>query len=109
KSGAGHEIDDEATSKCPVDLGAVAVTDAYELDAEYVIHAAAMPAGGTATAESIREATRNTLDCADDLGGESLVLPALGWGIAGFDLQEGARTICEELADYEPEPLADVG
>jgi len=27
----------------PIDLGAVAVTDAYDLDAEWVIHAAAMP------------------------------------------------------------------
>jgi len=108
KSGASPGIDDEAVSKGPIDLGEVAVTDAYELDAEYVIHAAAMPAGGTATAESIRDATRNTLERADDLGCESLVLPALGCGIAGFDLREGARIICEELADYEPDSLADV-
>ena len=60
---AGDELNEEAVSKGPVDLGEVAVTDAYRLDAEYVIHAAAMPhyGDGQATAESIRQATRNAL------------------------------------------------
>ena len=108
RRGAGAGIDDEAVSKGPVDLGGVAVTDAYDLDAEWVIHAAAMPQGGSATAESIREATRNSLERADELGCASLVLPALGCGIAGFDLREGARIIGEVIAEYEPTSLADV-
>jgi O-acetyl-ADP-ribose deacetylase (regulator of RNase III) len=110
RRGAGEGINDEATAQGPVDLGAVAVTDAYDLDAEWVIHAAAMPhyGDGQATAESVRAATRNSLARADDLGCDSLVIPALGCGVAGFDLREGARLICEELAAYEPESLADV-
>ena len=107
---AGPEINEAAVSKGPVDLGAVAVTDAYDLDAEYVVHAAAMPhhGDGQATRESIRDATRNTLERADELGCESLVLPALGTGVAGFDLAEGARIICEVVDAYEPETLSDV-
>ncbi|WP_049997593.1 macro domain-containing protein [Halococcus sediminicola] len=110
RRGAGEGIDEAAVAQGPIDLGAVAVTDAYDLDAEWVIHAAAMPhyGDGQATAESIRDATRNSLARADDLGCESLVLPALGCGVAGFDLREGARLICEELTAYEPESLADV-
>ncbi|WP_160134423.1 macro domain-containing protein [Halococcus salsus] len=108
RRGAGPGIDDEAVSKGPVDLGEVAVTDAYDLDAEWVIHAAAMPQGGRATAESIREATRTSLERADELGCTSLVLPALGCGIAGFDLREGARIIGEVIAEYESTSLADV-
>jgi len=110
RRGAGGEINEEAVSKGPVDLGEVAVTDAYDLDAEHVLHAAAMPhyGSGEATAESIRSATRNALERADELGCESLVLPALGCGVAGFDLAEGARIICEEIDAYEPESLADV-
>ena len=110
RRGAGEELNEEAIENGPIDLGAVAVTDAYDLDAEYVIHAAAMPhyGDGQATAESIRDATRNTLERADDLGCASLVIPALGCGVAGFDLEEGARVICEELADHEPETLEDV-
>jgi hypothetical protein len=40
--GAAGPINEDAMSKGPVDLGEVAVTDAYDLDADYVIHAAAM-------------------------------------------------------------------
>lgn len=107
---AGEEINEEATAKGPVDLGDVAITDAYDLNAEYVVHAAAMPhyGDGRATAESIRDATRNALEAADDRGAESLVLPALGCGVAGFELRDGARIICEEIVAFEPESLEDV-
>jgi len=105
---AGDGIDEEAVSKGPVDLGGVAVTDAYALDAEYVIHAAAMPAGGQATADSIREAARNTLERAAELGCESLVIPVLGTGVAGFELRDGARIICEEIAAFDSDSLSDV-
>lgn len=110
RRGAGQQINDEAVSKGPVDLGEVAVTDAYDLDAEWVIHAAAMPhyGDGKATADSIASATRKTLEKADELGAHSLVIPALGCGVAGFDLREGARIICEVIHSYEPESLEDV-
>ncbi|WP_222919148.1 macro domain-containing protein [Natrinema sp. SYSU A 869] len=129
RRGAGEEINEEAMETGPVDLGAVAVTDAYDLEADYVIHAAAMPhygvhetptesreptrTGGSdddseATAESIRDATRNALEKADDLRCRSLVVPALGCGVAGFDLAAGAAIIGEELEQYEPETLEDV-
>lgn len=110
RRGAGQQINDEAVSKGPVDLGAVAVTDAYNLDAEWVIHAAAMPhyGDGKATAESIADATRNTLEKADELGAESLVIPALGCGVAGFSLEEGTRIIAEIIHNYDPDSLEDV-
>ncbi|MFC7007145.1 macro domain-containing protein [Halalkalicoccus salilacus] len=110
RRGAGGEINEEAMAKGPVDLGEVAVTDAYDLDAEYVIHAAAMPhhGDGQATAESIRDATRNALETADELECTSVVVPALGCGVAGFDLREGARIIVEEIDGYEPRSLEDV-
>ncbi len=108
KRAAGSGIDDEAVAKGPVALGGVATTDAYQLDADYVIHAAAMPAGGQATAESIRDATGNALAEADALDCASLVMPALGCGIAGFDFEEGVRIICEEITAFEPESLSEV-
>ena len=110
RRGADGPINAEATSKGPVDLGEVVVTDAYELDAEYVIHAAAMPhyGDGKATAESIRTATRNTLETADGLGCESVVFPVLGTGVAGFAFERGAELLCEEIETYTPETLADV-
>ena len=106
----GEALNEAAVAEGSVDLGEVAVTDGYDLDCEYVIHAAAMPhyGDGRATAESIREATRNSLERADELGCGSLVLPALGCGVAGFDLAEGARIIAEEIDSYDPTSLSEV-
>ena len=110
RRGAGEAINEAATSKGPEELGGVAVTDAYDLDAEYVIHAAAMPhfGDGQATADSIRTATRNALERADELGSRSMVIPALGCGVAGFPLEEGARLICQEVAAHDADSLSDV-
>ncbi|WP_254862938.1 macro domain-containing protein [Halovivax gelatinilyticus] len=107
---AGGPINEEAMKQGPVDLGDVAVTDAYELDAQYVIHAAAMPhyGDGKATEESIRNATRNALLAADERACESIVLPALGCGVAGFDLETGAQLIAGELDRFDAESLRDV-
>jgi O-acetyl-ADP-ribose deacetylase (regulator of RNase III) len=106
---AGGPINEEAMEKGPVDLGAAAVTDAYELDADHVIHAAAMPhyGDGRATEESIRDATRNALAAADDLDCESVVVPVLGTGAAGFEFAEGARIVCEAVDGYDPDTLSD--
>lgn len=110
RRGAGDAINDAAVERGPIELGEVAVTDAFDLDAEYVIHAAAMPHGGDgrATADSIRRATRNTLARADELGCKSVVIPALGCGVAGFDLADGARIIAAEIDQFDPESLEDV-
>ena len=110
RRGGGEALNHAAVAKGPIDLGDVAVTDAYDLDADYVIHAAAMPhyGDGQATAESIREATRHALERADELGCESLVIPALGCGVAGFTLEDGARIIAETIRAFDPRSLTDV-
>jgi O-acetyl-ADP-ribose deacetylase (regulator of RNase III) len=110
RRGAGEDLNRAAMEQGSIDLGAVAVTDGFDLDAEYVLHAAAMPhyGDGQATAESVRDAARNALEAADQRGCESLVLPALGCGVAGFDLAEGARIICEVIDAFEPDSLSDV-
>ncbi|MBX0298045.1 macro domain-containing protein [Haloarcula nitratireducens] len=107
---ANGPINEEAVSEGPVDLGEVAVTDAYDLHADYVIHAAAMPhyGDGRATPGSIRTATQNALEQADELGCTSLVLPILGTGAAGFDFETGAQLVCEAIWEYEPATLDDI-
>ncbi|MDZ7850633.1 MAG: macro domain-containing protein [Halodesulfurarchaeum sp.] len=107
RRGASGPINKAAVEQGPTELGDVAVTDAFELDAKYVVHAAAMPhyGDGKATAESIEHATRNALEAADELGCESVVIPALGCGVAGFSLDEGAAIIGETIAEYDPDSL----
>ena len=107
---AGGPINEAAISQGPVDLGECAVTDAFDLDAEYVIHAAAMPhyGDGQATRSSIADATTNALARADELGCGSVVVPVLGTGSAGFSFEQGARIVCGAIRDYEPSVLTDV-
>ncbi|MFB6312182.1 MAG: macro domain-containing protein [Salinirussus sp.] len=106
----GEALNEEAVAKGPIDLGEVAVTDAYDLDAQWVVHAAAMPhyGDGQATRQSIAEATVNALERADELGATSLVIPALGCGVAGFELRDGAEIICETIYNFDPESLEKV-
>lgn len=107
---ANGPMDEEARSKAPLYLGEVAVTDAYDLNAEYVLHAAATPSYGSeqASAESIRAATRNALQKAEEVGCESLVIPILGTGTAGYEFDKGAKLMCEVIHNYEPSSLTDV-
>jgi O-acetyl-ADP-ribose deacetylase (regulator of RNase III) len=86
------------------------VTDVYELDAEYVIHAAAMPhyGDGRATEDRIHAATGNALLKADSLDCTSVVLPVLGTGAAGFEFETGAQVVCEEIWSTDAPGLRDV-
>jgi O-acetyl-ADP-ribose deacetylase (regulator of RNase III) len=69
-----------------------------------------MPHGGDgqATAVSIESATRNALERAEELGCKSMVIPALGCGLAGFPLEDGAEIIGSTNAAFEAEVLKDV-
>lgn len=108
REAAGEDIQREANQKSPIGLGDAVETEAYNLDAESVIHAATMELGGGANESTIRNSTRNALARADDVGCESMVLPALGCGIAGVDLDEGAYYIFEEILDFDAETLSDI-
>ena len=108
---ADGPIEREARAQGPIDLGEVAVTDAYEIDADYVIHAAVVRHGGVrerATLDGIERATENALSRADELECRSLVLPALGCGNGGVYIREGGERICRTVRAYEPVSLEDV-
>jgi O-acetyl-ADP-ribose deacetylase (regulator of RNase III) len=92
----------------PFESGEVVVTDAYDLPARYLFHAVPMSQDGSATEHSIRGATKSILEQAESYECRSLVLPLLGCGGGGYDLQAGARCICTEIQQFEPDSLADV-
>lgn len=104
----GEELQQAALQKGPIELGEVVVTDAFGLAAEYVIHAAAAHFGGESSEATITTATKNVLGAADELGCASVVLPALGCGIAGFPLADGVELIHDEIAAYSASSLRDV-
>lgn len=104
----GEELGEAALERGPIGLGEVAVTDAYGLDADYVIHAAAAHFGGEATADHVRSAVSNALRAADERDCKTLVTPAVGCGIAGFDVKEGVRIIADAVSSFDPSSLAAV-
>lgn len=108
RDGGGDALHEAAVEAGPVEPGDVVVTDAFDLAADYVVHAAAKPAEGLATEETIRRATRGVLAAAESYGCRSIVLPALGCGVGGVELAAGARVISEELDRFESSTLTDV-
>jgi O-acetyl-ADP-ribose deacetylase (regulator of RNase III) len=93
----GPSIQEECNRHGAIRVGEAAITGAGNLPARYVIHAASMSLGGRATAESIRSSVAHALRLADTHGVRTLAMPAVGMGIAGFPLDEGARIMMETL------------
>jgi O-acetyl-ADP-ribose deacetylase len=95
KQRGGDTIEFEAVRQGPAEVGSAVVTSAGLLAARYVIHAVSLGADRRTSAEAIAAATRSALRAADELGCESVAFPALGTGVGGFPLDEGARILIE--------------
>ena len=96
----GPQIQQECDANGPIELGDAAVTGAGKLAARFVIHAAGMPPGGSATDSSIHAAIRRSLELAREKGCETVAIPALGAGIGGFPEQRCAEILLEECRQH---------
>jgi O-acetyl-ADP-ribose deacetylase (regulator of RNase III) len=105
KRAGGEEIEREAVAKGPIAVGDAVATGAGTLAARWVIHAAVMGQDLRTSAEAIAGGTRRALEVADEVGAESLALPAFGTGVGGFPLDECARIMVAEVRAYEPQTL----
>ena len=105
KRAGGDEIEHEAVAQGPIAVGDAVATGAGRLPARWVIHAAVMGQDLRTSADAIETATRRALEVADELGAESLALPAFGTGVGGFPLDECARLMVAEARAYEPQSL----
>lgn len=101
KRAGGIDIETEAVRKGPVAVGEAVVTGAGKLKAKYVIHAAVMGQDLRTDADKIRQATRNSLLRAEELGIKSMAFPALGTGVGGFPLAECAQIMLEEVKHFQ--------
>ncbi|PZR68773.1 MAG: hypothetical protein DLM63_02955 [Solirubrobacterales bacterium] len=93
----GPEIQRQSAERAPIALGEAVETDAGDLPATWVIHAATMELGGPTSAQIIERATAATLQRADHLGACSLALVAFGTGVGGFPVQRAARIEVDAL------------
>ena len=108
KRAGGNEIEREAMAKGPIAIGDAVATRAGALRARWVVHGAVMGQDLRTSAELIESTTRRCLEVADELGCESLALPAFGTGVGGFRLDECARLMVAAVRRHEPRTLSRV-
>ena len=96
----GDQIQKECNEIGSIPVGYAAITSGGKLKAKYVIHAASMQLGGRTTAEALRHSTAHALRLSDERGLKSIAFPAVGTGIAGFDLRECAEIMLNEAARH---------
>jgi len=105
KRAGGGEIEREAVAKGPIPVGDAVATGAGRLPARWVIHGAVMAQDLRTNTELIERTTRSVLRVAEELGAESLALPAFGTGVGGFPLDQCARLMVDAVRAHEPRTL----
>jgi O-acetyl-ADP-ribose deacetylase (regulator of RNase III) len=105
KRAGGEEIEREAVALGPIEVGDAVATRAGALPARYVIHGAVMGQDLRTNAALVRRTTTTCLAVADELGLESVALPAFGTGVGGFPLDECARLMVDAARGFEPRSL----
>lgn len=103
----GNELYYEALEKGPINVGEAEITNAYELDANHVIHAASMPhhGDGKSTQESIHKSVVNSFEHAENLDCKEIAIPAIGCGLGGVSITTGATTILKSINQFEFESI----
>ena len=100
KKKGGLIIEEEAVRLGPIEVGEAVITTAGNLDATYVIHAAAMGQDLKTDAQRIAQATRSSIRIANDHKLTSIAFPALGTGIGGFPLELAAEAMLTTLLQH---------
>jgi O-acetyl-ADP-ribose deacetylase len=102
KRAGGEGIEREAVAKGPIEVGDAVATSGGRLKARHVVHGAVMGQDLKTNAELVARTTRRCLEVADELGAQSLALPAFGTGVGGFPVEECARIMVGAASEYEP-------
>jgi O-acetyl-ADP-ribose deacetylase len=105
KRAGGEEIEREAIQQGPIEVGDAVATGAGRLPARWVVHGAVIGQDLRTNADLVRRTTESCLRVAEEVGAESLALPALGTGVGGFSLDECARIMVDAVRGHEPGSL----
>jgi O-acetyl-ADP-ribose deacetylase (regulator of RNase III) len=100
KRKGGTSIEQEAMRQGPKPIGDAVITQAGNLKAKYVIHAAVMGQDLQTDSKKISSATRSSLKLAESHKIKSIAFPALGTGVGGFPLVEAASIMVQEAAFF---------
>jgi O-acetyl-ADP-ribose deacetylase (regulator of RNase III) len=102
----GEEIQKECDAIGSIPVGSAAITSGGKLRARYVIHAASMESGGETTARALQSSTAHCLRIASQWQLRSVAFPAIGTGIAGFEISECAHIMLREVVDHLKVPTS---
>jgi len=100
KRRGGMEIEEEAVSQGPIEVGEAVVTNAGKLKAKYVIHAAVMGQDLRTDGGKIYQATVNSLRRAKEKGLKTIAFPLLGTGVGRFPVKEAIRIMLEAIRKW---------
>jgi O-acetyl-ADP-ribose deacetylase (regulator of RNase III) len=100
KSKGGVEIEKEAISLGPIEVGEAAITGGGRLKARYVIHAAGMGRDLRTDERKIRSTTINSLKRAEEKSLKSVAFPSIGTGVGGFSLEKAAEVMLDAVKNY---------
>lgn len=91
KRKGGIEIEKDAVSKGPIEIGQAVESIAGKLPFKYIIHAAGMGQNLQTSGDIVYRVTKNSLMLADRLKLKSIAFPAIGTGVGGFSIGECAE------------------
>jgi len=98
----GIEIEKEAISKAPIEVGKAVATTAGTLTCEYVIHAPTMrqPAMKIGV-ENVKLATQAALELGVELNLKTIAIPGIGTGVGRVPVEDAAEVIVSLAKQFE--------
>ncbi len=103
---AGAEVEQEACRQAPIPVGRAVLTSGGKTRFRGIIHAPTMPEPAMRIPpENVAQATRASLQLADEHGFGSLALPGMGTGVGGVAHTEAARLMVDEIKAYSARTL----
>jgi len=98
----GNEIEKEAISKAPIDVGSAVATTSGLLPCKYVIHAPTMKRPAMRIdVENVRLATKAALETGLKLNLKSIAIPGMGTGVGGVSTEKAAEVITKLAKEFE--------
>ncbi|HIU25247.1 MAG TPA: macro domain-containing protein [Candidatus Copromorpha excrementigallinarum] len=96
------KLQEECLRKAPCPPGQAVVTDAYGLEAKYIIHTVGpvWKGGGHGEEKVLRSAYRSALEAAAEKNCGSVAFPLISSGIYGYPREEALRTAEETIEDF---------
>ena len=100
RSHGGPSIQEECNKIGPINVGEAALTNAGDLKAKYVIHAAGPVYGEGKEKEKLRNATLASLKIAEEKKIKDIAFPAISTGIFGFPIQPCSEIMLKASMEF---------